>query len=103
LKRWAPRPGPRPQPSFRTPTLLEFLENKVRDLRIALNDPAVPTQASETLSSLIDSVTVHPGEQPDAEGAGDIVKLLALAANENCPRSRRARGLFCYGGCGSRI
>ena len=69
------------------PDLLKLFERKVGDLRIALNDEAIRAQASETLASLIDSVTIHPGEQPEAEVAGDIVRLISFAANENSPRA----------------
>ncbi|TFI57148.1 hypothetical protein E2493_16705 [Sphingomonas parva] len=69
------------------PTLLKLFEEKVRNLKDALNDDAIRTRASETLASLIDSVTIHPGEQPEAEVAGDIARLIAFAANENSPRA----------------
>ncbi len=65
------------------PTLLKLFEEKVARLRGALNDEMIATQAASTLSSLIESVTIYPGAEPQAEVAADVGRLIAFAANEN--------------------
>jgi hypothetical protein len=79
------------------PTLLKLFEEKVASLREALNDEAVATQAASTLSSLIESVTIYPGAEPEAEVAANVVRLIAFAANENSPRAGR------HGGCSTMV
>ncbi|MEA1015270.1 hypothetical protein [Sphingosinicella sp. LY1275] len=76
------------------PVLLKRFEEKVADLRAALNDKAVRRQAAETLSSLIESVTIYPGDGagPEAEVVASVTTLMALAANENSPGAAGLRG-----------
>ena len=76
------------------PVLLKRFEEKVANLRAALNDKAIRRQAAETLSSLIESVTIYPdGENgPEAEVVAPLAPLMALAANENAPAAGVLRG-----------
>ena len=50
------------------------------DLRSALDDERVNTQAAEILSLLIRSITIHPGEKAKAEVSADVVDLVSYAA-----------------------
>ena len=50
------------------------------DLRSALDDERVNTQAAEILSLLIRSITIHPGENAKAEVSADVVDLMSYAA-----------------------
>ena len=70
--------------------LLALYRAKVSNLRTALNDSKVSTQASQALAQLIHAVTIYPGEAAEAEVSGDIARLIAFAAaNENSPRLSR--------------
>jgi site-specific DNA recombinase len=76
------------------PVLLKRFEEKVADLRSALNDKSIRRQAAETLSSLIESVTIYPRAEgaPEAEVVASVATLMALAANENSPGAGGLRG-----------
>lgn len=69
------------------PALLRRYEEKVSNVREALNDPAVRTEAAQTIRSLIRSVTVHVEDgEPVAEVEASTLALIDFAANENDPR-----------------
>ena len=72
------------------PVLLKRFEEKVRDLRSALSDPAIHSEAVDLIQDLLESVTIHPdgpaGAQ--AEVVAETAKLLAFA-NEKSPRRSR--------------
>ncbi|MXP42092.1 hypothetical protein GRI75_10615 [Altererythrobacter soli] len=66
-------------------TLLRVFKEKVDALSSALNDESVRVQAAELIGDLIESVTVYPGETPEAEVSANITDLIRFAANENGP------------------
>ena len=72
------------------PVLLRRFEEKVRDLRSALADPAIHTEAVDLIQNLLESVTIHPDGPagPQAEVVAETAKLLAFA-NEKGPRRSR--------------
>ena len=69
------------------PVLLKRFEEKIVDLRAALNDESIRTEGSEVIGQLIESVTIYPdGEDgPEAEVAARTEALMAFATNENSP------------------
>jgi site-specific DNA recombinase len=68
------------------PTLLRRFHEKLHDLSAALNDKTVRPQAAELIGELIiESVTIYPGERPEAEVSANIADLIRFAANENGP------------------
>jgi hypothetical protein len=75
------------------PVLLKRFEEKVRDLRAALSNPTIHTEAVDLIQDLLESVTIHPdgpaGAQ--AEVVAETAKLLAFA-NEKSPRRSRVGG-----------
>ncbi len=63
------------------PKLPEVYRRKVADLEIALNDPAIQTEAATILRGLIDAVVLHPGAgrgEVQAELHGKLIALLRL-------------------------
>ncbi|WP_126665601.1 recombinase family protein [Croceibacterium ferulae] len=76
------------------PMLLKLYQEKVADLAAALSDDSVRTQAAETIARLIDSVTIHPGAEPEAEVVAEIGKLVGFAINDNEARWGRSGGSF---------
>jgi site-specific DNA recombinase len=72
------------------PVLLKRFEEKVRDLRNALNDPSVRSVAVDLVQDLLETITIHPdgGEGAQAEVVAETAKLLAFA-NEKSPRRSR--------------
>ena len=75
------------------PVLVERFEQKVAALRVSLDDEAIRTEATAILTTLIESVTIYPGEDgPEAEVVARVGDLMAFAANENDPRRFRGGG-----------
>ena len=78
------------------PALVALFQEKVRSLRIALDDDLIRTEATSALSSLIESVTIYPdtgdGSGAEAEIAAPIERLISFASNENGPRAVRRGG-----------
>lgn len=73
--------------------LLKRFEEKVADLRGALNNESIRTEASEVIGEF-DSVTIYRAGQAGAEAevAARTEALIAFAANENGPRHFRIEG-----------
>lgn len=67
------------------PALLELFARKVEALTATLDDVSVRTEATQILSTLIESVTIYPaGEQgPEAEVVAKVSDLIAWATNDN--------------------
>ena len=72
------------------PVLLRKFEEKVRDLRSALNDPEVRSEAAVLVQDLIETVTIHPGDDgaAEAEVVAEAAKLVAFANGKGPLRSR---------------
>ncbi len=63
------------------PRLAEVYADKVARLEEALNDPAIKTEAAETLRGLIDRIELSPHEDGsglDARLYGDLARILAF-------------------------
>lgn len=72
------------------PVLLKRFEEKVRDLRAALNDPEIRSEAIGLVQDLLESVTIYPGDGHGAEAEilADAAKLVAFANGKGPLRSR---------------
>lgn len=62
--------------------------------RVKANLAKADSPASRQTATLIDSVTVHRGEQPEAEITGYAGTLGEFAANENSPRAGGTRAVL---------
>ena len=67
------------------PELLQLFEDKVARLRETLDTETVRGEASEILSTLIESVTIYPGGKhgPEAEVVAKVADLITWATNDN--------------------
>jgi hypothetical protein len=75
------------------PALLRRFEQKVAGIREALNDPAVRTEAAETIRSLIARVTIEMEDgQVSAEVEASALTLIDFAQNAENLRHFRGRG-----------
>ncbi len=65
--------------------LLQLFQQKVSKLRETLDAEIIRGEAAEILSTLIESVTIHPkgGHGPEAEVVAKVSDLLAWATNDN--------------------
>ena len=68
-----------------TGSLSRLYRDKVANLTRSLNDEAIRPQASAIIRQIIHSVTIHPSDQPEAEVAAELGRLIDFAANENSP------------------
>lgn len=65
--------------------LAHLYREKVANLTRSLEDEAIRPQAAAIIRQIIHSVTIYPSEQPEAEVASELGRLIDFAANENSP------------------
>ena len=85
------------------PVLLQLFEEKVGRLRETLNAETVRGEASEILSTLIESVTIYPEgpHGPEAEVVAKVSDLMAFATNDNAaPRGGMSSSMVVVAGTG---
>jgi hypothetical protein len=72
---------PRAAPVLPHPVLLRRFEEKVKDLRAALNDPAIRSDAMKLVQDLIETVTIHPAGSSgaQAEVVAETTKIVGCA------------------------
>ena len=86
LKQLASNSSPAPQlPLPDSGTLARLYREKVANLTRSLEDEAIRPQASSIIRQIIHSVTIYPNDQPEAEVAAELGRLIDFAANENSP------------------
>ncbi len=85
------------------PALLQLFDEKVRCLREALDEETVRGEATEILSSLIESVTIYPDgrDGPEAEVVAKVADLVAFATNDNAaPKGVMSSSMVVVAGTG---
>ena len=65
--------------------LAGLYREKVANLTRSLKDEAIRPQASSIIRQIIHIVTIYPNDQPEAEVAAELGRLIDFAANENSP------------------
>ncbi|MGK2286546.1 recombinase family protein [Pedomonas sp. V897] len=86
LQQQATSPAPVLTPTMPdSTTLARLYREKVANLTRSLEDEAIRPQATAIIRQIIHSVTIYPSDQPEAEVASELGRLIDLAANENSP------------------
>lgn len=65
------------------PVRVKHLTYKVGNLRVALNDDAIRTEAAAVLATLIESVTIYPEGWNGPEVVAKVEDLIGFARNED--------------------
>ena len=81
-----PRPAPPTPATLDVPAsdLVQRYKAKVADLRTALNDPGIRTEAATQLRGLISGINIQPAPSGvELELSGEIARLVGFATNEN--------------------
>ena len=70
----------------------------------ALNDESINTEATQGITQLLESVTIHPAGPKAAEAQVlHVWRSDGLCRKQERPSGWCARGPFCISGCGGRI